>query len=123
VVISYTLLSIAVGLTAGLFEGFVLLATAATIFSLVVHIITNSTVWRIYKGKERRVLIHFVLPAVASALFLFIIYATVYPFSLPISYAPLSVLVWAIISVVLVIYVRARKREQYNKAGLYSSVE
>lgn len=123
VVILYTLLSIIVGLAAGLFEGFVLLATAATIFSLVVHIITNSTVWRVYKPQERKILIHFVLPAVASALFLFIIYSSVYPFSIPLSYAPLSVLAWAIISVALVIYARARKKEQYTKAGLYSSVE
>ena len=123
VVVSYTVLSLAMGAVFGLFTGFVLLATVATIFSLTVHIIVNSTVSLIYKGKEKNILVHIVLPAVASLMFLFIIFSTVYPISTPIVYAPLAALVWALVSVGLVFVVRTRKPEEYKNAGMYSTTD
>jgi amino acid transporter len=121
--ISFVTISIVAGLTLGVFYGFVILAAAETIFALVIHIIVNSTVWRLYKGKERSILIHFIIPAVSSATFLYIIFASVYPVSYPIVIAPVAAAVWTVISVFLVIRARKLRREEYNKAGLYSSVE
>lgn len=123
VVVSFTVLSIVVGSIAGLFMGFILLATTATILSLIVQIISFLTVWRLYPKEERRVFVHFVAPAVASILFAFIIYSSIYPFTAPLSYVPVSILIWCIVCITLTLMVRARKPEQYRKAGLYSSVE
>lgn len=123
IVSSYTVLSLAMGYVFGLFMGFVLLATVATIFSLTVHIIVNSTVSFIYKGSEKNILVHIVLPAVASLMFLFIIFSTVYPVSYPIVYAPIAALVWALVSMGMVFTVRARKPEEYKNAGMYSTTD
>ena len=117
IVFSYTIIAIIFGEIFGLFVGFEILAAAATVFSLIVHIITNSTVWRIYKKSERKYLYHFIMPAVASALFLYIIYSTVYPFALPLSIAPLIVLGWVIISLILILRAKNNRPESYSNAG------
>ena len=49
-----------------------------------VHILLNSTVSFINKGKERNILLNIILSYVDTILFLFIIYSTVYPVSYPI---------------------------------------
>ena len=116
-VLSYTIIAIIFGEIFGLFLGFEILAAAATIFSLIVHIITNSTVWKLYGKSERKYLYHVLMPGVASALFLYIIYSTVYPFALPLSIAPIIVAAWAIISAVLILRARKIKSENYNNAG------
>lgn len=123
VVSSYTVLSIIMGYTFGLFMGYILLATIATLFSLTVHIIVNSTVSFIYKGKERNILLHIILPGIATILFLFIIFSTVYPVSYPIVYTPIAALLWGIVSVVLILRVRKKKPEEYKKAGVFSTTD
>ena len=120
---SYTIIAVIFGQIFGLFVGFEILAAAATIFSLIVHIITNSTVWRLYSKNERRYLYQLLMPAVASALFIYIIYSTVYPFALPLSVAPIIVLAWIIISFVLILRAREIKPENYKNAGKSFSSE
>lgn len=124
IVIAVLILSLTFGEAFGLLEGFVLLATVATVLSLLVHIIVNSTVWRLYKkSNEFKVVVHLVIPLIASALFAFIIYSTVYPPSFPLTYMPIAALVWILISIVMIFYVRWKKHEQYAEAGTHSIVE
>lgn len=124
IVLSVLVLAIIFGMGFGILEGFVLLATIATIFSLIVHIIVNSTVWRLYtKSKEFKVLSHLILPLIASALFVFIIYSTVYPPSFPLTYMPIGVLVWVVISIILILNVKRKKPQKYKEAGTHSTVE
>ncbi|MEM4091305.1 MAG: APC family permease [Thermoplasmatales archaeon] len=124
IVSSVLVLAIVFGFGFGPFMGFVLLATIATIFSLVVHIIVNSTVGLLYKReKEFNVFLHLIIPLIASGLFAFIIYATVYPPSFPLTYMPIAAFIWAILAIVLILIVRRRKPQQYKEAGTHSTVE
>ncbi len=124
ILVPIIILSVAFAASYGLVEGFVLLATAATLFYLIASILVNMTVWRLYKKTgEFKWFSHLIIPVASSVLFAFIIYGTVYPPSYPLSYMPIVVVIWIVASIFITLYVKKTKPENYKKAGLYSTVE
>jgi len=92
----------------GLFYSFAMWGTAITIFTLLYHIATNSSLAVFIKRSKAgmKVLTHVVAPAIASVIMAIAIYYSLIGLTLPLSIVYILIPIWIIISVLLVYFRR-----------------
>ncbi len=97
-----------------------LLATFATVGTIMVHTISNLSLIRYYRGKGFNVLLHGILPIIASVLILYALYVSVYPFVFPYYLAPVALLIWTVISIVFIVIFNSRHKDMLGAVGKFT---
>ncbi|NMP24980.1 APC family permease, partial [Sulfobacillus harzensis] len=112
-----------VGFWLGSFSGFLFLAELVTLSNLVIHIMANISLIRYYrKTGEFRLLVHGIIPIIASLMFLFPIYFSLFPVpSFPNNIPPYLVVLWAIIGFVLLGRTVRRRPDVLKQAGMVTA--
>lgn len=109
-----------VGFWLGAFSGFLFLAELVTLSNLIIHIMANVSLIRYYrKIGEFRSLVHGIIPIVASLMFLFPIYFSLFPVpSFPNNVPPYLLILWALIGFVLLGRMARRSPNRLKQAGM-----
>lgn len=97
-----------------------LLATFATVGTIMVHTMTNvSLIPYSIRRHEFRPVVHLLLPLVGSGLILYALYASLYPFVYPYYLAPIGIAIWSVIIIVYVLF-HVRKRSDAGEIGKFT---
>lgn len=109
-----------VGFWLGSFSGFLFLAELVTLSNLIIHIMANISLIAYYrKTGGFRVVVHGILPILASLMFLFPIYFSLFPVpSFPNNIPPYLLLLWLAIGAVLLTRVMRKTPERFRQAGM-----
>ncbi|MCL4319142.1 MAG: APC family permease [Firmicutes bacterium] len=109
-----------VGFWLGSFAGFVFLGELMTLSTLTVHIFANFSLTRYYKRLgEFRIVVHGIIPALATILYLFPIYFTIYPVpNFPDNIPPYAVVAWLVMGGLLLARIFKQSPERIQNAGL-----
>lgn len=112
-----------VGAWLGSFSGFLFLAELVTLSNLVIHIMANVSLIRYYKKvKEFRLVVHGIVPIIASLMFLFPIYFSLFPVpNFPDNIPPYLVLIWAAVGFVLLSRIMRKSPGRIQQAGMITA--
>lgn len=112
-----------VGFWLGSFRGFVFLGELMTLSTLVVHIMANGALTRYYRRRrEFSLWAHGVFPSVATLLFLFPIYFTLFPVPpFPNNIPPYLLIGWFVVGIALVWRISRRDPKRIAHAGLVTA--
>lgn len=113
----------AVGFWLGSFSGFLFLAELVTLSNLVIHIMANVSLTRYYhKLRQFRIVIHGIIPALASIVFLFPIYFSIFPVpNFPDNIPPYLVVAWLLLGLVLLSRLFRRHPKRLQDAGIITN--
>ncbi len=93
-----------------LIDAVFLLATFATVGTIMVHTLSNISLIRFsIKIKEFKVLLHGILPVAGTLLILYALYASVWPAVFPFYLAPIALIIWTVLSILYVQWISHRK--------------
>ncbi|MCL4495817.1 MAG: APC family permease [Firmicutes bacterium] len=102
------MLAVAVGLGTGLWlgpgEAFNVMTTAVLFGLVTAHTLMNISLMRLFRDEKKpaHAVQHFVLPFLATGLFWWVLYESVWPINLPLSW---SVVIWAAVLIPVIVYV------------------
>ncbi|PSR34489.1 MAG: hypothetical protein C7B46_04970 [Sulfobacillus benefaciens] len=108
-----------VGFWLGSFSGFLFLAELVTLSNLIIHIMANVSLTRYYRKLGKlRIMVHGVIPILASLMFLFPIYFSIFPVpSFPDNIPPYILLAWLSIGAVMLVRIMRRSPETFVAVG------
>ncbi|MGC8617917.1 MAG: APC family permease [Thermoplasmata archaeon] len=96
---------------------FVVAATTATLGTITMQIFINfSLPFYSRKFTKRSVFLHIILPVVAFAFLVGALYASVWPPSFPMEFAPIVFLIWAVLGYIVVLII-GRDKDKLKKIG------
>ena len=112
-----------IGFWLGSFSGFLFLAELVTLSNLIIHIMANISLTRYYhRLGQFRIIVHGVLPVLASVMFLFPIYFSIFPVpNFPDNIPPYLVVGWLVLGAVLLGRIVRRSPERLQAVGLITS--
>lgn len=97
-----------------------LLATFATVGTIMVHTISNVAMMNYYRKRRFSILLHGILPVIASVLILYALYVSVYPFVFPYYIAPVALLIWTLLSLGFVFVFSRRHADRLRDVGKFT---
>ena len=112
-----------IGFWLGSFAGFLFLAELVTLSNLIIHIMANISLIRYYRQTGGfRVVVHGIIPIVASLMFLFPIYFSLFPVpNFPNNIPPYLLLIWLGIGTVLLMRIMRKTPERIRGAGMITA--
>lgn len=106
---------------------FQLLTTMALGGLIITHVLLNTSVMTMFKrlkekhkgilDKTIHIIEHYVLPMVATVIFVFVLFESVYPPIYPITYAVIAIAIYLILSIIYALYIKYKKPEIARNAG------
>ena len=97
-----------------------LLATFATVGTIMVHTVANAAVINYYRKRKFSILFHGILPVLGAVLVLYALYASVYPFVFPFYIAPIALLLWTLFSIGFIFSFSKKHPDKLQGAGKFS---
>ena len=97
-----------------------LLATMATVGTIMVHSITNISLIHYHtKIKEFKLVFSALLPIVGTALILYALYASIYPFVYPYYLAPIALAIWTSLCLIFIM-LKIHNRDDVDTIGKFT---
>ncbi len=103
-----------------LIDAVFLLATFATVGTIMVHTLSNLSLINFYRKQKFRFIVHGVLPIVGSVLILYALYASIWPPVFPYYIAPIALVIWSIAAIVYVFLFSRKNKENLENIGKFT---